>query len=114
MEKEISSANDTNESDLKSGHNCTGCILWYHNGILSHLEFCNSTLPCKSRNQTCALKNNVCVNDYTTYYNGKENAIDWYFNNMSFICVLWNKLINTWWYWNWIFQMQDYLGKPIL
>ena len=88
MEKEISSYNDTNEFDVKSSHNCSGCILWYHNGILKHFDFCNATLPCKSRNQTCALKNNVCVNDYTTYYNGKKSAIDWYFYNMSFICVV--------------------------
>ena len=55
--------------------NCSRCVRWnYYGGctLKSSCVFCNTTFPCKSRNQTCATDINICVNDYTAFYNGKS------------------------------------------
>ena len=61
--------------------NCSRCVRWnYYGGctLKSSCVFCNTTFPCKSRNQTCATDINICVNDYTAFYNGKSK---WYISS---------------------------------
>ena len=55
--------------------NCSRCVSWNYYGVCtlrSSCVFCNTSFPCKSRNQSCAADINVCVNDYTAFYNGKS------------------------------------------